>query len=337
MRRGVKIALALVAALAVLLAINTVIVDGQTKDAEVTVDGGRILHLPSGDVQVVDQGVGGGRPPSGGSASAAALPIVLLHCYGCSLHWFDDLTPLLARHHRVIRIDLLGFGGSEKPKSGYSMEDQAATVATALNQLGVQGAVIVGHSMGFSVATALASEHSELVDRLVNIDEGPRPDDCDLPFTAKLESAPVLGEALWRVTPSFLVKDGYSSAFAPGYDVPDFAVDDYRAMTYTSFDDSASANEDYRDSESLADRLRPLAIPLLSIFGSDDQICDPQSSQEAYQSVPGARVAEVKGAGHSPNVEKPAETAALIGEFAAEAGDESESPPKGGRRPGKRR
>jgi pimeloyl-ACP methyl ester carboxylesterase len=320
-RRGVKIALAIIVVLAALLAINTIIVDGQTKDAEVTVDGGQILHLPAGDVQVLDQ-------PARARSKVATLPIVLLHCYGCSLHWFDELAPLLNQRHRVVRIDLLGFGGSEKPSSGYSMEDQAATVSTALNQLGVEGAVVVGHSMGFSVATALAAAHSELVDRLVNLDEGPSPDDCDLPFTAKLESTPVLGEAMWRLTPDALVEDGYSDAFAPGYDVPEFAVDDFRAMTYTSFDDSASANEDYRDEQSLADRLRPLAIPLLSIFGSEDQLCDPQSSQEAYRSVPGARVAEVDGAGHSPNVEKPTETAALIEEFAAEAGDEFSSPPK---------
>jgi pimeloyl-ACP methyl ester carboxylesterase len=312
---------AIVAVLAALLAINTIIVDGQTKDAEVTIDGAKILHLPAGDVQVIDQ-------PARARAKAAALPIVLLHCNGCSLHWFDELAPLLNQRHRVIRIDLLGFGGSEKPSSGYSMDDQAATVSTALNQLGVQGAVVVGHSMGFSVATALAAAHSELVDRLVNLDEGPSPDDCDRPFTAKLESTPVIGEAMWRLTPDALVKNGYSDAFAPGYDVPEFAVDDFRAMTYTSFDDSASANEDYRDEQSLADRLRPLAIPLLSIFGSEDQLCDPQSSQEAYRAVPAARMAEVDGAGHSPNVEKPAETAALIEEFAAEAGDESESPPK---------
>ncbi len=57
----------------------------------------------------------------------------------------------------MIRIDLLGFGGSEKPKSGYSMEDQGRLVALALGRLQVQGAVVVGHSMGFDVATALAS------------------------------------------------------------------------------------------------------------------------------------------------------------------------------------
>ena len=98
---------------------------------------------------------------------------MLLHCYSCSLHWWDQLAPILAENHRVIRIDLLGHGGSQKPSSGYSIEDQGGLVAGALDQLDVQGAVVVGHSMGFAVAVALAERASQLVDRLVNIDQGP--------------------------------------------------------------------------------------------------------------------------------------------------------------------
>ncbi len=73
---------------------------------------------------------------------------MLLHCYACSLHWFDDLEPLLAENHRVIRIDLLGFGGSEKPEAGYEIPTQAAMVAEAMNELDVQGALVAGNSMG---------------------------------------------------------------------------------------------------------------------------------------------------------------------------------------------
>ena len=152
------------------------------------------------------------------------------------------MVPLLAKRHRVIRIDLLGFGGSEKPKSGYSMEDQGRLVALALGKLRVQGAVVVGHSMGFDVATALASESSELVDRLVDIDNAPDPSFGDLPFLARLTFTPVIGQALRRIAPDFAIEDGYESAFAPGYDLGDFSdqvIDDYKAMTYTSYDRSA--------------------------------------------------------------------------------------------------
>jgi pimeloyl-ACP methyl ester carboxylesterase len=313
LKRRWKILIAFVIGLAALLVINTIVVDAETKDAEPTIDGGEILSLPGGDVQVFEEGSGRGAP------------IVLLHCYGCSLHWWDELAPLLAANHRVIRIDLLGFGGSQKPASGYAIEDQAGIVAGALDQLGVQGAVVVGHSMGFSVAVALADRASQLVDRVVNIDEGPAADDCSEPFIAELARAPVVGQAMWRLTPDFAVEDAYETAFAPGFDLadgfpnPDQVIDDYDAMTFTSFRDASRENTDYVEEIPLDQRLRQIPVPLLSIFGTEDEVCDPRRSQEAYGVLPGVRLEEVRGAGHSPNVEKPAETATLIEEFAAGA------------------
>lgn len=324
MRRGWKIAIALLIGLIALLVINTFVVNAETKDAEVTIDGGEIISLPGGDVQVYEEGDGDGAP------------IVLLHCYSCSLHWWDRLAPLLAEDHRVIRIDLLGHGGSQKPSSGFSITDQAELVAGTLDRLDVQGAVVVGHSMGFDVAVELAGQASQLVDRVVNLDEGPSEDDCSVPFLAKLGYAPVIGQAIWRLSPNFAIEDAYSDAFAPGFEIadgfpnPDQVINDYNAMTYTSFKQAADANTDYVKAIPLDQRLRQIPVPLLSIFGDEDQICDPGSSQDAYAAVPGAQVETVKGAGHSPNVEKPDETAALIENFAAPAAPPPVKPAGGG-------
>ena len=322
MRRGWKILIGALVALAILLAVNTIVLNQETKGAEVTVSGGRILDLPGGAVQAVEQGPTAGKPA--GRKAAAGLPIVLLHGFGASLHWWDRVVPLLARRHRVIRIDLLGFGGSQKPKSGYSMEDQGRLVALALAQLHVRGAVVVGHSMGFSVATALAAESGELVDRLVDIDAGPDPSFGDLPFLAKLASAPVIGQALRRISPDFAIEDGYDSAFAPGYDVGDFSdqiVDDYRAMTYTSYDRSPAEVDDYQEAMPLDQRDRAAAVPLLVIFGEEDQLHDdPSAAAPAYGDVPGARITIIPGAGHTPIIEKPAQTSRLVLDFAAEKG-----------------
>jgi pimeloyl-ACP methyl ester carboxylesterase len=315
--RGGKVAIALAIGVAALLAINTVVTDQQTKPADATVRGGRILRLPGGDIQVAETGPK--RP------DATGAPIVLLHCYACSLAWWDRLIPALAEDHRVIRIDLLGFGGSEKPRTDYTIEQQAELVALALGRLDVQGAVVVGHSMGFDVATAVAKQSSELVDRLVDIDQ--RPDSSyggGLPFLAQLGYVPVIGEALHRATPDFVIRDSYGVAFAPGYDLGGFGdqvVDDFRAMTYTSYDRSAGAEEDYTDQAPLDERVRRAAVPLLVIFGTEDQLSDdPAKAADAYRSVPGAEIAMIHGAGHSPNVEKPRQTARAILRFAAEAG-----------------
>jgi pimeloyl-ACP methyl ester carboxylesterase len=320
-RRGWKILIAALVALAILLAVNTIVVNQETKAAQTTVSGGRILDLPGGAVQVVEQGPTVGKPARRGTA--AAPPIVLLHCFGCSLHWWDPMVPRLARRHRVIRIDLLGFGGSAKPEGGYSMEEQGRLVALALGKLQVQGAVVVGHSLGFSVATALAAESSELVDRLVDIDAAPDPSFGSLPFLARLASAPVIGQALRRVSPDFAVEDGYSSAFAPGYDPGDFSdqiIDDYRAMTYTSYDRSPAEVDAYQEELPLDQRIRTAAVPLLVIFGEQDQLYDdPGAAAQAYGDVPGARISIIPDAGHSPNVETPSQTSRLVLDFAAEA------------------
>jgi pimeloyl-ACP methyl ester carboxylesterase len=315
--RPAKIAIAILAALAVLVAVNTIVVDHETNGASVTVQGGRILKVPGGgELQITDTG-----PTRKGAPGA---PIVLLHGFGASLHWWDRMMPALERRHRVIRVDLLGFGGSEKPRAGYAMEDQGRLVALALGRLDIEGAVLVGHSLGFAVAVAVARESSELVDRLVNIDEQTDPGYGGLPFLAKLGFVPVVGETIWRVAPDFAVRDGYESAFAPGYDLGDFGdqvVDDYRVMTYTSYDSSPSELDDYENQLSLSQRVQAAAIPLLVIFGTEDQLYDdPREAANAYERVQGARIQMIQGAGHSPNVEKPAETARLVLDFAAGVG-----------------
>lgn len=300
MARRWKILIAAVVALAALLAINTLLVEGETKGATVTVPGGRILHLPGGKMQVLEKG------------PRHAPPIVLLHCFSCSIAWWQRLIPLLDRDHRVLALDLRGFGGSEKPRSGYSMEDQATFVAEALKRLDVHRATVVGHSLGGTVATALGEIPGDYVARLAIVDQAPDESfSKGFGFTAELSTAPVLGPTLWRVTPDFAIKQGLEVAFAPGYEVPDRFVEEFHRMTYTSYD-SDDEESDYTGAAPLDRRIEREGIPLLAIFGAEDQIYDSERALAAYAKVPGAETALVAGAGHSPNVEKPWRTAALV-------------------------
>lgn len=318
MKRGWKILGALTVVLAILLAVNTLTVSSQTKEAEPTVPGGQILELTRGDVQVTDTG-----PPDSGSGQ----PIVLLHPYGGSLRWFDRIEPLLAERHRVIRVDLIGFGGSEKPETGYEISEQAATVAEALNRLDVEGALVAGNSMGASVATSLAEQASQLVDRAVLLDMAPNTEDYGdgLPFLARLGYTPVIGQAMWRVAPDFAVRDAYADSFAPGYDLaegfedPDQVVEDFRDMTYTSYDAAPDASEDFAAELPLDERFKRIAVPLMVVFGSEDQIFDAEAALEAYEDVPGVRTELVAGAGHAPQVEDPSQTARLLEAFAVDS------------------
>lgn len=308
MRRGWKILIGVVVVLVVLLGLNALTVDRETKSAGVTEVGGRILSLPGGELEVVERG------------PKRASPIVLIHCFTCAINWWDRMIPLLDRDHRVIAIDLLGHGGSEKPTSGYSIGNQADLVAQALSQLGVSDAEVVGHSLGGPVTIALAEQSPQLVARMVLIDSIPDTSYGDVGFIGELPFKPVIGEALWRIKPDFSIRDGLEVAFAPGYSVPDAFVEDVKRMTYSAYTGSHDAFDEYTGEESLPDRAAALRKPLLAIMGAEEQIAsDPSESLAAYRDGdPGAKTKLIAGAGHSPNVEKPAETASLVLGFGAE-------------------
>ena len=302
MGRGWKILIGVVAALAVLIGVNVLVTDGETKSANATVPGGRILSLPSGDLQVVESG------PRGAS------PIVLVHCFTCSINWWDGMIPLLAREHRVIAIDLLGHGGSEKPASGYSIPGQADLVAAALGRLGVREAEVVGHSLGGPVSIALAEQSPELVNRLVIIDSIPDTSYGDVGFIGELPFKPVIGQTLWRIKPDFSIKDGLKVAFAPDFPVPDAFVEDVKRMTYSSYSGSHDGFEEYTGEEALPERVAATGKPALAMMGAEEQIAnDPEAALAAYRAAdPDTQTKLISGAGHSPNVEKPALTAALV-------------------------
>jgi pimeloyl-ACP methyl ester carboxylesterase len=311
--RWAKITLGVLAGLFVLLLINAVVVSNETKSAHVRNDGATLVETSNGTLQVLDQG-----NPDGS-------PIVLVHCYTCSMSWWEGLAPRLEQQHRVISVDLLGHGGSDKPGGGYAMEDQARAIAEALSKLGVVNATVVGHSIGGAVATALAEESPALASRVVIIDSAPDDSYGSLSFTQKLGTAPVIGQAMKRLTqvaPASAVRAQYDQAFAPGFSIsagfdnPDQVVDDLRAMTYTAFKESSDAESDYTDDQPLDERLAATHVPVLVIFGAEEQINDTEKSIAAYREVPGAQTHVIPGAGHSPNVETPEQVAPLILAFA---------------------
>jgi pimeloyl-ACP methyl ester carboxylesterase len=312
MGRGWKIGIGVAVALVVLLIVNALLVGGKTESAEVTVPDGRLLDLPGGEIQAVEGG------PRDGD------PIVLIHCFSCAIDWWDGMRPRLEAKHRVVALDLLGHGGSEKPGSGYTPAHQAELVAQALQKLRVRDAEIVGHSLGGAVAVALAEQSPDLVNWVAIVDMPPDNSYGDLGFIAGLAFQPVLGEALWTIKPDFSVRDGLEVAFAPGFDIPDAFVDDVKRLTYTAYDESPTGTEDFIGDISLDRRMRATGKPLLVLMGAEEQIVeDPQQALDQYASGdPGSETHLIAGAGHSPNVEKPAETARLILGFA-------KSPPRG--------
>jgi len=93
---------------------------------------------------------------------------VLIHGFGGHTYTFRYLIPELAKDHRVVAVDLKGFGYSGRPKkSDYSLTEQARLVMRLMDALSIDRASIVGHSMGGEVAMRMAASWPERVERVV--------------------------------------------------------------------------------------------------------------------------------------------------------------------------
>jgi pimeloyl-ACP methyl ester carboxylesterase len=97
-------------------------------------------------------------------------PLLFVHGYACDSHDWSWQLPHFAATHRVIAVDLRGHGRSSAPRDGYTAVQLASDLAGLLKELDVDGVVVLGHSLGAVVGSALAVEYPSLVAALVCVD-----------------------------------------------------------------------------------------------------------------------------------------------------------------------
>uniref|UniRef100_A0AAU2W3G4 Alpha/beta hydrolase n=1 Tax=Streptomyces sp. NBC_00008 TaxID=2903610 RepID=A0AAU2W3G4_9ACTN len=187
----------------------------------------------------------------------------------------------------------------------YALRDQARRAGSVLDRLGVEHAVVVGHSSGGVVATALAEQRPDLVTALALVNTGPS---LNAFIAPQSDSA---GLSQWPPTDEQIrsfASTGFSRA---GYRIPAELLDEVRCMTLHTLTATMQATRDYLEQQVLPDRLKALGKPLLVIFGEDDRRWRSSSAAD-YRVVPGARVQLLPGLGHSPILEDPPRTATLL-------------------------
>jgi hypothetical protein len=146
-----------IAALVAALEGNMIWVDSRTRAASPR-EGGKIINT---DIEPANATVDGDGPP-----------ILLLHGFGAAIDWWDAIAPALATHHRVIRLDLIGHGGTAAPTRGYSIPRQAQLAAAVLDRFDIGHVTVIGHSMGGEVA-GCACRASASTDRSHDPDRQP--------------------------------------------------------------------------------------------------------------------------------------------------------------------
>jgi len=235
-------------------------------------------------------------------------PLLLLHGNGATSRELElsGLIDQLADRYRVIAFDRPGYGHSQYFEQSSDPETQATLFSKALRQLGVQSAVVAGHSWGTLVATALALSHPQQVRRLILISGYyfplPRIDalmmlPSALPWIGGLlrhTVSPLLGRLAWPLMLRKLFSPApISTRFRDGYPA---------WLTLRPIQLRTSAREAVRMAEAAA-RLSPrygqLAMPVTIITGTGDlQVLPRQHAHRLHDAVPHSDLVLIPNAGH---------------------------------------
>ena len=102
----------------------------------------------------------------------AGKPILCVHGITANCRCWDVLADALTPEYQVLAMDLRGRGGSGRPPQGYSLDYHMRDINCLFNELEVNRAVIMGHSLGAFIGLAFAAEYPDRVDRLILVDGG---------------------------------------------------------------------------------------------------------------------------------------------------------------------
>ena len=204
---------------------------------------------------------------------------------------------------------------SDKLADGYTISEQGRLVGSVLTQLGVNRVIVIGHSTGGMVATALAEQRRDMVAALVLIATGPG-GDAFIRQNALYRSmfVPLIGPLLWRLRTEATIRKGLSTAFTSDVDIPAQIIADVRGTTYRALSATPRETMKYVAQRSIPARLAELKIPVLVVFGALDRRWQSSSSAE-YGLVPDVDVEILPGVGHTPMIEAPERTGQLLGDF----------------------
>jgi pimeloyl-ACP methyl ester carboxylesterase len=232
-------------------------------------------------------------------------PLLLIHGLGSSSEDWSLVLRDLTRSHRVYAPDLLGWGGSDKPRDGdYSIAAQTELVRGFMDAMRLERADAGGVSMGGWVVLRLAALHPERVRRLVLIDSV----GLDFPTTLNESSfAPqTMDEArhlLWL----------QSDQFAK---LPTFVVEDFlrRARRETwVLRTSMRAMLTRRDV--MDGKLQLVTMPTLIVWGTADRLAPPSLAARLHAQIPQSRVVMIPGCGHLAVIECRARAMPVITQF----------------------
>ena len=253
-------------------------------------------------------------------------PMVFIHgLSGAWVNWLENL-PHFAREHRVIAMDLPGFGHSPMPTEQISIAGYGQIVDELLDALGIDRAVIVGNSMGGFIGAEVAIQFSTRVEKLVLISA------AGISIEHQ-RNEPVL-RALERLDDVLILGGGWMATRSAGLarrprtrrqimklvahraqDLPaPLIAEQVMGSGKPGFVPALDALTDYP----IRDRLREIACPVLVVWGEEDRLVPVRDAYVFGELIPNARVVVWPETGHVAMLERPAAFNALVDEFLAQ-------------------
>jgi pimeloyl-ACP methyl ester carboxylesterase len=238
----------------------------------------------------------------------AGPPLVILPGLGTSIDFWQLSIPELATRHRVIAIDLPGFGKSDKPDAEYDLLWIDEQVCALLDQRGVWRATFIGGSMGGHLGLLMALTHPERVERLVIMGSSgvwPPPGPLLNLALNTLFNEPLVTLYLRQHWPAI-----YGLMFVHRTPLTDRIFRYQMALRANGGAFAAEGRASTRALRSIfyhsvRDRLSEIKVPVLLIWGAQDKIHPAESARLFRAGLPDSRLVIVPDAGHEVMVDQP--------------------------------
>ncbi len=250
-----------------------------------------------------------------------SVPLVLLHGTSASLHTWDGWTDALRQDHRVIRMDLPGFGiTGPSPTDDYALDRYAQFTLTLLDSLRVTRFTIAGNSLGGEIAWRVAAAAPARVQRLILVDATGYPRiSTSVPVGFRIARQPRLAWLTTRILPRSVVAASVRDVYGDPDRVTDSLIERYYLLTLRAGNRAALPQRFAQESpasDSL--RIRTLTLPTLILWGALDRLIPPDHADRFARDIAGGRRVIFPGLGHVPHEEDPAGTVAEVRRFLAE-------------------
>jgi len=248
--------------------------------------------------------------------------VILIHGLGASADIWRYNVEALAEQHRVYVPDVIGFGRSDKPGPSFSPFDYTRFLDDFLNILRIEGASLIGQSLGGAIALHYALQFPQKVRKLVLVDSAGL--GKEVIWTLRLMSIPLVGELV-----SYPSRKGVELFFKFAVRDPALVTKDFVDLYYNFFSrpgfqkfllkivrsiiNVAGAREEVL--APLRNNLSKITQPTLIIWGERDRVLPLKHAYWGKEKLPNAELKIIEGCGHIPFFERPEEFNKLVLEF----------------------